>query len=205
MSVYPFRGVLRWLVLPAILATAGALNGLLGWGLQREEGPEYLPFWVIPETNHALAVGLALAAGRHPAVALALAFPLGWVSIWADREIMLALPLGISWIETPWAAAVAGALGAAFFVGTHLLYLRARRKSRGRTVAVVLLYVGVGVLSAILIEWGFRGQLRVAENLRWGTQGAVLSWVALVVAVRLAEVKGSERAAPAPTPPAPNV
>ena len=194
MEVYPFRGALRWLVLPVLLTAAGAVDAWIAWGLQSEGRLRDLPVWIIPEANHALAIGLALAAGRHPAVALALAFPLGVVSPWVDRGIVFALPLGISGIETTWLATVARALGAVLFVGTHHLYLRARRKSRAWTVAVVLMYGGVGVYSALLLDWAFREELRIAENLRDGVQSAVLSWAALVVAARLAD-RMSERAA----------
>ena len=203
MAVYPFRGVMRWLVLPVLLTTAGALDALIAWGLQSQGRLRDLPVWIIPDANHALAIGFALAAGRHPAVALALAFPLGLVSPWANRGIIFALPLGISGIETSWLATVARALGAVLFVGTHHLYLSARRKSRAWTVPVVLMYGGVGVFSALLLEWAYREELRIAENLRGGVQSAVLSWAALAVAARLAD-RMSERAAPAPTPPAPN-
>jgi len=200
---YPFQGIWRWAVLPSFLSLAGALGGIFGGCVAGETMKLDIGYWVIQGFVKAAVEGGALAFGKRPVVALIAVLVLGALSVWSEQGLMDAV-YGAGFVDVRIGTILGFGVVSALMVATHHLYLRARRRGPRTAVAAGLVYpvaatVGMAIYVYVIIPFG---QFRL-DLLFWAVAEGLLAWAALAVAARLAE-RTSERAAPAPTPPAPN-
>lgn len=194
--MYPFFGVSRWALLPALITAAGAVAAIADAGLTGNLafGPLFAG-----AVGGALAfpIGAALALGRRPGVAVAAGFVLGALSLSAAAALLTALIGMPVTFNTSRLNMGANGVEVGILVLAHHLYLRARRLGPRGVAGGVVLYAVAAMAAARLAEL-LNPEVSMGDVLRQGGVGALTQWGAMEVAVRV-----SERAAPAPAPPAP--
>jgi hypothetical protein len=189
---YPFKGLWRWIALPSFLAVGGALDGLLE-GLRTEQSFEaaFLNMVLFDGVKGAIE-GVSVAAGRRAVMGVALACMLGALSGWSHYTLVS--------VATTFPHALASAGGPALMVLAHHLYLRGRIRWRKGWCLGGVLYPLASAAGYGLFLWAAREQnMGVSAFAFWALEEGIGSWLAMAIAIRV-----SERAAPAPTPPAPN-
>ena len=189
---YPFRGTARWLILPALLTVGGVMNGVAAWALQSGDRSWWWMGAILCGAN-AFGVGLALAVGRRAVAALPAAFILGALSLSVAQELMRRVSGMAITVETSCGSLAVVGAWTSLAALTHLLYVRARRLGWAGIAGGVAIYV----LSAAAGAWAMG--LGASDIAKSGAREGLLRWLAFASAIWV-----SERAAPAPTPPAPN-
>jgi hypothetical protein len=185
---YPFRGATRWLILPVLMTLGGVINGLIGWMLE-PAFPGWWWLWAMFLGIQALGIGMALALGRQPAVALLAAGAFGAMSLRVSTDLITRIAGVTVTVDSSWKSMGLGAAGAGLVVLSHLVYLRARRFGWPGILGGAAVYI-VAATAAVL--------LGAAKGSGWaqigmaGTREGLFSWLSLAAAIRV-----SERAAPA--------
>ncbi len=181
---YPFKGLIRWAVLPALIVAAGAAVALVEDLLQSVGlGP-----WVSLAVGAAFVfpVGLAMAVGRRPAVSVLLSFLLGALSLFAGQVVITELlRLRASFDARPLHLA---AMGAAAGLGTlaHHVYLRARGLGKVGITGGVLFYLLAATAGARLASVLDANPAETSDYLRRGVVGGAFQWLAMIVALQVA-------------------
>lgn len=194
MDPYPFRGAVRWALLPSLIVLAGALQGVGAWVFFRGWPLLSLGSFVVLGASACMPVGAALTLGRRPPAAAAAAVVLGALIVPVAQRLLSASAGILISFSHPWMLAAAEAAGAVLLVVAHL----ARLRWRGRGSAWALSGVGLYAI-APLVSDGMEAWMEPDEPyLGWicyqVVSGVVLHASALAVALRVAE--GRKETAP---------
>ena len=185
---YPFKGVTRWLLLPTLLCLGGAAWAVLDC-VRREQAlrDEVELDFIFASALGGLIQGAALTVGPRIPVAVVVALGLGALSRWMNPGLLYRAVYG-AWGSWRPEIVVASGVACALMVLVHHAFLRARLEGRAMRFLVGFLYLAAaGAECGLFILAERQWNIPATTVSFWIIEEASVSWLAMVLAARIAE------------------